>query len=90
MPSTSLGRSLEFFTATATRTTGDTLNFMVLIGMAVSQVESVPDLSRYWSMPTRPAVLPAGMSCTCSCVRPIMMRVRCTFLTQRSVLLPGV
>merc|ERR1719502_1277938 len=34
-------------------------------------------------MPTRPAVLPAGMSWTCSWVRPIMMRVRCTFFTQK-------
>merc|ERR1719231_305690 len=31
-PSTSLGRSLGFFAATATRTTGDTEYFMVMIG----------------------------------------------------------
>mmetsp|Transcript_27288 Transcript_27288/g.37599 ORF Transcript_27288/g.37599 Transcript_27288/m.37599 type:complete len:245 (-) Transcript_27288:1545-2279(-) len=45
-PSTSLGRSAEFFTATATRTTGDTANFMVLMQQAVSQLVMVPDLTR--------------------------------------------
>mmetsp|Transcript_1330 Transcript_1330/g.5284 ORF Transcript_1330/g.5284 Transcript_1330/m.5284 type:complete len:206 (+) Transcript_1330:1035-1652(+) len=88
-PSTSLGRSDEFLGCTATRTTGDTENLSCLMLWATSEVEMVPDLSRYWSTPTRAAVLPAGMSGTASVKRPIMMSVRCTFFTHRSAFLPG-
>merc|ERR1719327_615248 len=67
-PSTSLGRSLGFFGETATRTTGETEYFMVTIGCesVASASAMVPDLTRYWSMPTRAAVLPALTPSTAS------------------------
>lgn len=49
----------------------------------------VPDLSTYWSTPTRAHVLPAGTSAICSTYRPIMMTVRWMFLTPSSDFLPG-
>src|ERR1700753_2774749 len=45
-PSTSLGRSLAFFTSTDRCTTGETENFMTLRLCAVPLVVRVPDLSR--------------------------------------------
>ncbi len=61
-PSTSLGRSAAFLTSTATWTTGGTEDFMAFMLCAVSEVVRVPLLSRNWSMPTRPMMLPAGQS----------------------------
>ena len=84
-----MGRSCAFVGSTAQRTTGETENFIVLMQHASSSVVIVPDLSRYWSMPTRPHVLPAGMSATCSWKRPIMMSVRWMLLMCRSLFLPG-
>mmetsp|Transcript_12584 Transcript_12584/g.27326 ORF Transcript_12584/g.27326 Transcript_12584/m.27326 type:complete len:208 (+) Transcript_12584:850-1473(+) len=88
-PSTSLGRSDEFLTWTATRTTGDTEYFIWRMLWAPSKLEMVPVFRRYESTPTRAHVLPAGTSATCSTVRPIMMTVRWMFLIHRSVFLPG-
>ena len=45
-PSTSLGRSCEFLHSTATRTTGETENFMTLMLCASSWSEMVPVLMR--------------------------------------------
>ena len=45
IPSTSLGKSAEFVGSTATRTTGDTENFIVLIQWAVCEVVIIPDFS---------------------------------------------
>merc|ERR1719316_2426605 len=55
-PSTSLGRSLGFLGCTATRTTGETEYFMVMMGCdsVASASAMVPALTMYWSMPTRP------------------------------------
>merc|ERR1711935_68317 len=61
-PSTSLGRSAGFLQRTATRTTGETENFICLMLWAWSQVEMQPVLTKYWSTPTRPTKLPAGTS----------------------------
>merc|ERR1719230_226577 len=81
-PSTSLGRSLGFLGVTATRTTGETEYFIVTIGCdsVASASARVPDLTMYWSTPTRAHVLPAGHDSTASVLRPIMRMVRCTFL----------
>merc|ERR1719478_706401 len=89
-PSTSLGRSLGCLAATATRTTGETEYFIVTIGCdsVASASARVPDLTMYWSTPTRPHVLPAVTASTASVLRPIMRMVRCTFLTYRSSFLP--
>ena len=88
-PSTSLGRSAEFLHSTATRTTGDTENFMDLMVCASSWSEMVPFLTRYWSTPTSAHVLPAGMSLTGSALAPIMMTVRWMFLIHSSEFLPA-
>merc|ERR1719197_278903 len=89
-PSTSLGRSLGCLAATATRTTGETEYFIVTIGCdsVASASARVPDLTMYWSTPTRAHVLPAVHASTASVLRPIMRMVRCTFLTYRSSFLP--
>merc|ERR1719424_299770 len=78
-----LGRSLGCLAATATRTTGETEYFMVMIGCAsvASASARVPDLTMYWSMPTTPHVLPAEHESTASVLRPIIRMVRWTFLT---------
>merc|ERR1719409_2212924 len=70
-PSTSLGRSLGFFGCTATRTTGETEYFMVTIGCdsVASASAMVPAFTMYWSMPTRPHVLPAVHDSTASVLR---------------------
>merc|ERR1719197_60222 len=47
---------------------------MVTIGCMVSDVVRVPDLRRYWSIPTRPHMFPAGQLSSCSTYRPIMSR----------------
>mmetsp|Transcript_17134 Transcript_17134/g.24261 ORF Transcript_17134/g.24261 Transcript_17134/m.24261 type:complete len:252 (-) Transcript_17134:229-984(-) len=88
-PSVSFFRSAGFFTFTAWRTTADTEYFITRMLWAVSDVVMVPVFSRYWSTPTRPQVLPAGMSFTRSTERPIMMMVRWMAFTYRSVFLPG-
>eukprot|EP01139_Manchomonas_bermudensis_P019047 Amastigsp_a676327_4345.p3 type:complete len:327 gc:universal Amastigsp_a676327_4345:366-1346(+) len=88
-PSTSLGRSEGFLGSTATRTTGDTENFMTLKLCATSEVVMVPVLRRNWSTPTRPTVLPQGTFSICSTPRPIMSTVRWMDLRKRSFFLPG-
>merc|ERR1719197_1623766 len=67
-PSTSFGKSLGFFGWTATRTTGDTEYFMVMIGCdsVASASAIVPALRMYWSMPTSAHVLPALTASTAS------------------------
>merc|ERR1719409_1984112 len=89
-PSTSLGRSLGFLGVTATRTTGETEYFMVMIGCdsVASASAMVPCLTRYWSMPTSAHVLPEVTASTASVLRPIMRMVRCTFFTNKSSFLP--
>merc|ERR1719163_1294251 len=89
-PSTSLGRSLGFLGCTATRTTGDTEYFMVMIGCDsdASASARVPALRMYWSMPTSAHVLPALTASTASVFLPIIRMVRWTFLTKRSSFLP--
>lgn len=57
-PSTSLGKSAGFLGSTATRTTGDTLNFITLMLWASLKVEMVPVLTKNWSTPTNPQMLP--------------------------------
>mmetsp|Transcript_6432 Transcript_6432/g.11499 ORF Transcript_6432/g.11499 Transcript_6432/m.11499 type:complete len:296 (+) Transcript_6432:584-1471(+) len=88
-PSVSFLRSLACLTWTDWRTTGETEYFMTRMLWASAWVEMVPVLSRYWSTPTRPHVLPAGMSATRSTVRPIMMMVRWMLFSYRSFLPPG-
>merc|ERR1719424_489468 len=89
-PSTSLGRSLGFLGWTATRTTGDTEYFIVMIGCdsVASASAMVPALRIYWSTPTSAHVLPAVTDSTASVLRPIMRMVRWTFLMKRSSFLP--
>merc|ERR1719197_1341617 len=89
-PSTSLGRSLGFLGLTATRTTGETEYFMVMIGCdsVASASATVPALRMYWSTPTRAHVLPAVTDSTASVLRPIMRIVRWMFLMYRSSFLP--
>jgi hypothetical protein len=52
MPSTSFGKSAGFLASTATRTTGETENFMTFRLWASLKVEMVPVLTRNWSTPT--------------------------------------
>merc|ERR1719387_2921066 len=89
-PSTSLGRSFGFLGCTATRTTGDTEYFIVMIGCdsRASASAIVPALTMYWSTPTRPHVLPAVHASTASVLRPIIRMVRWMFLMYRSSFLP--
>merc|ERR1719356_1511152 len=89
-PSTSFGNSLPSLTFTATFTTGETLYFMSAMLWASSTVVSVPDFSRYWSMPTNATVLPHGTSAICSVLRPIIKTVRWMFSMLRSSLEPGL
>lgn len=58
LPSTNFGRSAGFFGSTATRTTGDTENFMTFMLCASLNVVMVPVLTKNWSTPTRPQILP--------------------------------
>lgn len=81
-PSTSLGRSVATLGDTATRTTGETLNFMALMGNASVLAWSVM-VAFFWmnvSRPTSATVLPHGTSSTASCLRPMQSTVRCTAL----------
>merc|ERR1719451_79830 len=91
-PSTSLGRSDATLHSTATRTTGDTENFMALMGCASSHLSlvMVAFLVMNWSSPTRATVLPAGTSSTASWRRPMQSTVRCTDLRYRSFFWPGM
>jgi hypothetical protein len=61
-PSTSLGRSDAILGSTATRTTGETENFMAFMGWASSQTSlvMVAVLMMKASRPTRATVLPQG------------------------------
>mmetsp|Transcript_11112 Transcript_11112/g.28093 ORF Transcript_11112/g.28093 Transcript_11112/m.28093 type:complete len:303 (-) Transcript_11112:1569-2477(-) len=81
-PSTSLGRSPADLHSTATRTTGETENFMALMGWASSHFSPVrvAFLVMNWSRPTMATVLPQGTSSTASCLRPMHKTVRCTAL----------
>ncbi|BAS74101.1 Os01g0723025 [Oryza sativa Japonica Group] len=90
-PSTSLGSSEAFLQATDLRTTGDTENFMALMGCASTAFSSVSVafLVMNWSRPTMATVLPQGTSSTDSCFLPIQITVRCTVLTYRSFFSPG-
>eukprot|EP00955_Chlamydomonas_euryale_P078829 363205-Chlamydomonas_euryale.AAC.20 len=76
-PSTSLGRSDATLGSTATRTTGDTENFIAFIGnaSALSSLVSVAVLAMNWSRPTSAQVLPHGTSSTASCLRPMQSTV---------------
>mmetsp|Transcript_1738 Transcript_1738/g.6049 ORF Transcript_1738/g.6049 Transcript_1738/m.6049 type:complete len:330 (+) Transcript_1738:455-1444(+) len=90
-PSTSLGRSCACLHSTATRTTGDTENFIALMGNAsVSFSEQmVAFFWMNWSRPTSATVLPHGTSSTASCLRPMHNTVRWMDLTYRSFFWPG-
>mmetsp|Transcript_4935 Transcript_4935/g.15937 ORF Transcript_4935/g.15937 Transcript_4935/m.15937 type:complete len:272 (-) Transcript_4935:1259-2074(-) len=88
-PSTSLGRSEGFLGSTATRTTADTENFMLTSGWVSGESARVPDLARYWSIPTRATVLPDGTSSMGSAFLPIMTTVRWIDLMNRSALPPN-
>mmetsp|Transcript_12847 Transcript_12847/g.22665 ORF Transcript_12847/g.22665 Transcript_12847/m.22665 type:complete len:321 (+) Transcript_12847:1045-2007(+) len=90
-PSTSLGRSQACLGSTATRTTGDTLNFIALRGCASSlpSLVRVAVLTMNWSRPTSATVFPQGTSSTASCLRPMHSTVRCTALMNRSFFSPG-
>mmetsp|Transcript_8811 Transcript_8811/g.37259 ORF Transcript_8811/g.37259 Transcript_8811/m.37259 type:complete len:234 (-) Transcript_8811:1336-2037(-) len=90
-PSTSLGRSCEFLHSTATRTTGETENFIALSGCASVSASpvSVAFLEMNWSRPTMATVLPEGTSSTASWRRPMQMTVRWMDLTYRSFFSPG-
>mmetsp|Transcript_867 Transcript_867/g.2318 ORF Transcript_867/g.2318 Transcript_867/m.2318 type:complete len:329 (+) Transcript_867:634-1620(+) len=90
-PSTSLGRSEATLGSTATRTTGDTENFMAFMGCASSlpSLVRVAVLMMNWSRPTSATVLPQGTSSTASCLRPMHSTVRCTALVNRSFFSPG-
>merc|ERR1712066_217312 len=74
-PSTSLGRSEAFFGSTATLTTGDTENFMTFMLCASLNVVMVPVLTRNWSTPTSPQMLPQGTSSMASMYLPMMRMV---------------
>ena len=91
-PSTSLGKSEATLGSTATRTTGETENFIALIGCASSHFSpvSVAFLVMNWSRPTMATVLPQGTSSTASWRRPMQSTVRCTVLTYRSFFWPGM
>ena len=82
-PSTSLGRSEAILGSTATRTTGETENFIALIVCASSHFSpvSVAFLVMNWSRPTIATVLPQGTSSTASWRRPMQSTVRWTVLT---------
>jgi len=81
-PSTSLGRSDATLGSTATRTTGETENFIAFMG----KQSSAPSLVRVavlvmnWSRPTSATVLPQGTDSTASCLRPMQRTVRWTLL----------
>ena len=78
-PSTSLGRSDAILGSTATRTTGETENFIALIVCASSHFSPVivAFLVMNWSRPTMATVLPHGTSSTASWRRPMQSTVRC-------------
>mmetsp|Transcript_5770 Transcript_5770/g.15487 ORF Transcript_5770/g.15487 Transcript_5770/m.15487 type:complete len:226 (+) Transcript_5770:728-1405(+) len=82
-PSTSLGRSWEFLHSTATRTTGETENFIALRVCASSSVSPVmvAFLEMNWSSPTHATVLPAGTVSMESWRRPMHSTVRWMDLT---------
>ena len=90
-PSTSFGRSLATLGSTATRTTGETLNFIAFIGCASSQPSFVivAVLVMNWSRPTHATVLPHGTFSTASCLRPMHSTVRWMLLMNRSFFSPG-
>merc|ERR1712127_657929 len=88
-PSTSFGRSDGFLHSTATRTTGDTENFITLMLWEPSHEVMVPVLTRNWSTPTRPQMLPAGQDSMASTYRPIIKLTRWICLRKRSSFLPG-
>ena len=90
-PSTRRGSSDGFLHSTATRTTGETENFIALMVCASSSRSPVmvAFLLMNWSRPTSAQVLPAGTSSTASWRRPMHSTVRCTDLEYRSFLVPG-
>merc|ERR1711981_342833 len=71
-PSTSLGKSCAFFGSTATLTTGETENFITFRLCASLNVVMVPVLTKNWSTPTSPQMLPHGTSSIASMYRPII------------------
>jgi len=82
MPSYSFGRSFALSHSMATRTTGETENFIGWMGYTFSIVVMVPHLMMYWSTPTSPTVFPAGMSSTYRIFVPIIRTVRWMFLVK--------
>mmetsp|Transcript_4230 Transcript_4230/g.12796 ORF Transcript_4230/g.12796 Transcript_4230/m.12796 type:complete len:236 (-) Transcript_4230:1387-2094(-) len=90
-PSTSFGRSEAVLHSTATRTTGDTENFMALIGWASTHFSlvRVAFLVMYWSSPTMATVFPQGTSSTASCLLPMHSTVLWTALMYKSFFCPG-
>mmetsp|Transcript_13967 Transcript_13967/g.58324 ORF Transcript_13967/g.58324 Transcript_13967/m.58324 type:complete len:312 (-) Transcript_13967:1326-2261(-) len=90
-PSTSLGRSEATLHSTATRTTGDTENFMFLSGCASVSVwlVMVAVLTMTVSRPTMATVLPHGTDSTGSWRRPMHSTVRWMDLLYMSFFSPG-
>merc|ERR1711962_100892 len=72
IPSTSLGSCCWSLGSTATRTTGDTENFICFMLWACSKVVKVPVFTKNWSTPTRPHMLPQGTSSIGSVYLPII------------------
>merc|ERR1719299_146833 len=88
-PSTSLGKSEGFLGSTATRTTGETENFMTFMLWASLKVVMVPVLTKNWSTPTRPQMLPQGTSSMASMYLPIIRMVLWIDFSYKSSFLPG-
>ena len=86
-----MGRSEATLHCTATRTTGETENFIALIGWASTSFSlvKVAFLVINWSKPTRATVFPHGTSSTVSCCFPIQITVLWTLFTYKSFFTPG-